>query len=425
MKASSAGKGTQNDLFTFSFLSKNAHRKHLKVATAVHSSVRQSGAKGKGARIPDSPYRTTLDVLFAGARTDNFARRPFERGPRLIAELVFSHHKSADMRSVMSSFFKDDADSEITRAAPWVSHPHHQEQMWRFQEQVVEDAQPLQCKFSKLSSQNPAQADCQNSENFQWAASLPVKYGEPEEISRRIWTALNPEFMPPPPRESVGLQVLATAAGVIAAMAAGAIITLVGLVVANVIQIPTISAGVSGDQFSSASNFRNLAKVSWAMAKMQPADDPPDTPDQAVTALATASPNESAAPSRPSPKPAPPSTVDVARPKTAAPIAITTSQPGPTILLTRDEAASLFKRGRDLIAAGDIVGARMIFKHLADAGDVQATFMLASTFDAAVIATLKVIGVQPDPAKARAWYARAAELGSSEARQRLQQSPQH
>jgi hypothetical protein len=331
----------------------------------------------------------------------------------------------------MSSFFKDDADSEITHAAPWVSHPHHQEQMWRLQEQVVEEAQPPQRKSGEPSSQNPAQTDWQNSENFQWAASLPVKYGEPEEISRRIWMALNPEFMPPPPRESVGLQVLATAAGVIAAMAAGAIITLVGLVVANVIQIPTISAGVSGyreaggSQFSSASNFRTLAKFSWAMAKMQPADDPAETPDQAVTALAAASPNELVAPSRPSPIPAPSATIDVARPKTAAPIAPTTPEPGPTISPTRDEAASLFKRGRDLIAVGDIVGARMIFKHLADAGDAQASFMLASTFDAAVIATLKVVGVQADPAKARAWYERAAELGSSEAKQRLQQSAEH
>ena len=332
----------------------------------------------------------------------------------------------------MSSPFKDDADSEINHAAPWAGDPHHREQMLRFQEQVVEEAQPLQRKFSKLSSQNLAQTDWQNSENFQWEASLPIKYGgEPEEINRRMWMALNPEFVPPPPRESVGLQVLAAAAGVIAAMSAGAIITLVGLVVANVIQMPALHAPLSGDheaggsQFSSASNFGDLAKFSRAQAKMQPADDLPDSPDQAATALAVASPNQLVAPNRPSPTPQPAATLDVVRPEMTAPIAAKASEPGPAVSLTRDEAASLFKRGQNLMAVGDIVGARMVFKHLADAGDAQASFMLASTFDAAVIANLKMVGVQPDPAKARDWYARAAELGSSEAKQRLQQSAGH
>ena len=330
----------------------------------------------------------------------------------------------------MSSPFRDDADGEITHAAPWADDPHHPQRMRRFQEQVVEEAQPLQREFSGRSSQNSAQTDWQNSESFQWAASLPVRYtGELEEISREMWTTLNPEFVPPPPQRRVGLQVLATAAGVIAAMAAGAIATLVGLVVANVIQIPTTSAGAFGDheaggsQFSSASNFRDLAKFSWVLAKMQPADDLPDTSDKAVTALAPASPKESAPPSRPSPTT--PAAVDFVRPETGAPTATTASEPGPAVSLTRDEAASLFKRGQALIVVGDIIGARMIFKHLADTGDARATFVFASTFDPEVIAKLKVLGVRPDPEQARAWYAKAAKLGSSEARQRLQQSALH
>jgi TPR repeat protein len=47
---------------------------------------------------------------------------------------------------------------------------------------------------------------------------------------------------------------------------------------------------------------------------------------------------------------------------------------------------------------------------------------LAGTFDAGVLADMHVLGVQPDPAKARAWYLKAAEQGSPEARRRLQQS---
>jgi TPR repeat protein len=80
----------------------------------------------------------------------------------------------------------------------------------------------------------------------------------------------------------------------------------------------------------------------------------------------------------------------------------------------------LLKRGQDLIAAGDIASARLMLTHLAEAGDAEASFTLAGTFDAAVLAKLRVVGVQPDPAKARAWYARAAEQGSLEAKQRLQ-----
>jgi len=78
------------------------------------------------------------------------------------------------------------------------------------------------------------------------------------------------------------------------------------------------------------------------------------------------------------------------------------------------------KRGRDLIAAGDIASARLVLTLVAEAGDAQAALALASTFDPVALANMRAVGVQGDPAKARAWYARAAELGSYEARQRLQ-----
>jgi TPR repeat protein len=82
----------------------------------------------------------------------------------------------------------------------------------------------------------------------------------------------------------------------------------------------------------------------------------------------------------------------------------------------------MLKRGQDLIAAGDLASGRLMLTHVAEAGVAEASFILAGTFDAAVLANLRVVGVQPDPAKARAWYARAAEQGSIEAKQRLQQS---
>ena len=90
--------------------------------------------------------------------------------------------------------------------------------------------------------------------------------------------------------------------------------------------------------------------------------------------------------------------------------------------MSRDEMNSLLKRGRALIAAGDIASARLILTRLAEAGSVDACLALAGTFDATELAELHVVGVQPDSAKARAWYLKAAEQGSPEAKRRLQQS---
>jgi TPR repeat protein len=88
--------------------------------------------------------------------------------------------------------------------------------------------------------------------------------------------------------------------------------------------------------------------------------------------------------------------------------------------LSQDEIASLMNRSRALIAAGDVASARLVLTHLADAGVAEASFVLACTFDSSVLENLQVVGVKPDPAKALAWYSRAAEQGSAEAKQHLQ-----
>jgi TPR repeat protein len=88
--------------------------------------------------------------------------------------------------------------------------------------------------------------------------------------------------------------------------------------------------------------------------------------------------------------------------------------------MSQDEITALLKRGRDLIAAGDVASARLVLTHLADSGVAEASFVLATTFDPAVLETLRVVGMKPDPAKAKAWYSRAADQGSQEAKQRLQ-----
>src|SRR5262249_13025733 len=116
-----------------------------------------------------------------------------------------------------------------------------------------------------------------------------------------------------------------------------------------------------------------------------------------------------------------PVTPEIAAPP-ASPVPAASASPKaqPASPLPPDEIASLLKRGRDLIAAGDIASARRMLTLVADAGSAEGCFILAGTYDPAVLAGRRTIGVPGDAVKARAWYERASELGSLEARQRLQ-----
>ncbi len=82
----------------------------------------------------------------------------------------------------------------------------------------------------------------------------------------------------------------------------------------------------------------------------------------------------------------------------------------------------MLKKGQSLIAVGDIASARLILTRLAEMGMADASYALASTYDATVLARLHVVGIQPDPEKAKAWYAKAAEQGYQEVRRSGPQS---
>jgi TPR repeat protein len=220
----------------------------------------------------------------------------------------------------------------------------------------------------------------------------------------------------------------------------------VALVVVNVVQIPTFGAGGSNEeetqsaQSPSSATLGSLTRIAAVEAKTEVktearpevANSSP-VPVPAGTLLAAVPTNEIAAPNPPAPTitqppaallpaPQPSPEVELVRPEIATPKAAPAPEPRPTVSLTRQEIAALLKRGQDLIAAGDIASARLILTHVAEAGDPEASFILAGTYDPAVLASRRTVGVQPDPAKARAWYTRAAEQGSSEARRRLDQS---
>jgi hypothetical protein len=89
--------------------------------------------------------------------------------------------------------------------------------------------------------------------------------------------------------------------------------------------------------------------------------------------------------------------------------------------MDRDELALLVRRGEIFINSGDVAAARLMLQRAAEAGDVHAALALASTFDPNTIQELGIQGLAADEAMARLWYERAAQFGSPEAPQRLQQ----
>jgi hypothetical protein len=93
----------------------------------------------------------------------------------------------------------------------------------------------------------------------------------------------------------------------------------------------------------------------------------------------------------------------------------------PARRLDADELATLLKRAKGMLAIGDIASARLLLERAADAQEADAALMLARTYDPEVLGTPDARSITPDPAKARIWYRKAAELGSQHAQQRLAQ----
>jgi hypothetical protein len=92
--------------------------------------------------------------------------------------------------------------------------------------------------------------------------------------------------------------------------------------------------------------------------------------------------------------------------------------------LDAEELANLLKRAERYLQEGDVAAARLLLRHAAEADNVQATIALAATYDPVILRQLGALGATADVAKARAWYRKASELGSTEAALRLQQLSQ-
>jgi TPR repeat protein len=89
--------------------------------------------------------------------------------------------------------------------------------------------------------------------------------------------------------------------------------------------------------------------------------------------------------------------------------------------LDAETLATLMTRAKSLLALGDIAAARMPIERAANAQDATAAFLLARTYDPAVLGVLNKRSITPDPVMARDWYRKAASLGLAEAQQRLTQ----
>jgi TPR repeat protein len=88
--------------------------------------------------------------------------------------------------------------------------------------------------------------------------------------------------------------------------------------------------------------------------------------------------------------------------------------------ISATEVHALLARGNALEATGDLAGARLVFQRAAEAGNARAAFMLAETYDPIVLKTLREWGLASNVETARVWYAKAKDLGSDEAPERLE-----
>ena len=93
----------------------------------------------------------------------------------------------------------------------------------------------------------------------------------------------------------------------------------------------------------------------------------------------------------------------------------------PSKTLDAETLAALMTRAKSLLALGDIAAARLLLEHAADAEDASAAFLLAQTYDPAVLGVRDTRSITADPVMARDWYRKAASFGSADAQQRLTQ----
>lgn len=212
------------------------------------------------------------------------------------------------------------------------------------------------------------------------------------ELQRQL--ALNPDAVPQPPRE--GPQTLWPLVRRL-----GAVIGVAALAAWGIVALPAVRKPAN-DNVQNHAPSTSFAVNRVKLVHVSSANAPPVTDDalDEVKDLPWRVGTPVPAPQPPPPPPPP-------RP------------PDSTPTLDADEIATLLKRGEDLLHNGDLASARLLLRRAAEAGSASAALVLGTTFDPLVIGRLGVIGIEPDTARARTWYQKAVELGSTAASQQL------
>jgi len=127
--------------------------------------------------------------------------------------------------------------------------------------------------------------------------------------------------------------------------------------------------------------------------------------------------NRAPAPAAAAPAPAPLSAI--------SPVAVLppAAAPQPARQVDPEEMANLMQRAKSFLTSGDLMSARLLLERAAEMQVADAALLLAQTYDPDVLGTADVRNTTPEPAKARAWYQKAAQLGSADAQRRLAQLP--
>ena len=101
------------------------------------------------------------------------------------------------------------------------------------------------------------------------------------------------------------------------------------------------------------------------------------------------------------------------------PVSASSTVADPRAPATREEVMLLKAKSLDLIAQGDIAGARMVLTRASSGGDACALFALAETYDPTRFQAWGVLGTRSDAGRAAALYQRALSAGIVEGQARL------
>jgi hypothetical protein len=339
----------------------------------------------------------------------------------------------------MSSPIHDDRDKRAMYVPPWARDELRDEETRRIHAEIVAaaerlkppapPAQPAPPKPQRVAPPPVTDFPMRSDRSMSMLPSAPAEAPfDVESAMRDTWEppAHDPVGGPPQPKMSgLNWSVVSRLAG------AGGFAAIVALFVIGVIPLPSIDISLSRDTkdanaaapsgSTATGSSRQLAAIPPPAPKpVAPAA--PAAPAAAPQPVAALPPTQAVAPNPVSafPAPAAPSVTEPALPPPPKPAA---GLPEARVLdyMSREEIDGLVKRGQDLLAIGDISGGRLLLTRAAEAGDARASFALAGTYDAAVVATLGAVGAFPDAVKARSWYMKAVEQGSTEAARRLEQ----